>query len=157
MGGISLIIDTSLLLLYVVGLTDRTLVEKHKRLDKFTVDDFDLLCRLIATAPEVLVTPNVLTETSNLLKHISEPAKSRIYEKFRSVILSTPEQYVQSSIACKDRDFLRLRLTDSGLMAIADKSRAILTTDLDLYHAACARGLSAVNFNHIREQFSLRI
>jgi hypothetical protein len=42
-------------------------------------------------------------------------------------------------------------------MEIADKRRAILTTDLDLYLAACARGISAVNFNHIREPSTLRV
>lgn len=158
MNGISLILDANLLLLFIVGTTDRDLIAKHRRLRKtFSLDDFDLLWRLITDAPHVFVTPNTLTETSNLLGYIDEPARTQVFKMFRALIPSTNEEYVESQKAAGVEEFLRLGLTDSGLLEIASKSRSLLTTDLDLYIAALNRGVSAVNFNHLREQFSLKV
>lgn len=150
MGGISLIIDANLLVLFVVGTTNRSLVAKHKRLKAFSLEDFDLLSRLVESAAEVLGTPNALTEASNLLGYIGEPARTQVFETFRTIVLSTPEEYGQSRIACNTKEFLGLGLTDSGLMEIATNSRSILTTDLDLYLSALERGVSAINLNHLR-------
>lgn len=158
MNGISLILDTNLLLLFIVGTTNRDLIAKHKRLRKnFSLDDFDLLWRLIANTPHVFVTPNTLTETSNLLGYIDEPARTQVFETFRALILSMQEEYVESRKAAGVEEFLRLGLTDSALLEIASKSRLLLTTDLDLYLSALNRGASAENFNHLREQFSLKV
>lgn len=151
MGGISLIIDANLLVLFVVGTTNRSLIARHKRLKAFSLDDFDMLCRLVESAPEVLVTPNALTEASNLLGYIGEPARTQVFKTFRTIVQSTPEEYVQSRIACKTKEFLRLGLTDAALMELSNESRLILTTDLDLYLAAQKRGVSAINFNHLRQ------
>jgi len=155
-GGIGLIIDANLLVLFVVGATGRNLVARHKRLKAFSVDDFDLLCGLIESSPEVLVTPNALTEASNLLGYIAEPARTRVFETFRTIILSTPEEYVQSSTACKLNEFIRLGLTDSGLIELGSGGRSLLTTDLDLYISALSHGISAINFHHLREQTTLK-
>ncbi len=152
MSGINLVIDTNLLILFIVGTTDRNLVKKHKRLKAFSLEDFDLLCRVIESSSQVFVTPNTLTETSNLLGYIDEPAKTRVFQTFRAMILATPEEYVDSRIASAAKEFQRLGLTDSALLEISHDSRSLITTDLDLYLAAVGRGLPAVNFNHLREQ-----
>ncbi|MFZ5450700.1 MAG: PIN domain-containing protein [Thermodesulfobacteriota bacterium] len=151
MTGIKLVIDTNLLLLFVVGITNRNLITRHKRLKEFCLEDYDLLCQVIKSSFEVLVTPNTLTETSNLLGYINEPARTQLFETFHSFIQSTQEEYIDSRIASNAMEFLRLGLTDSGLLEITNESRSILTTDLDLYLSALSRGLSAVNFNHLRE------
>ena len=151
MGGISLIIDANLLVLFVVGTTNRSWIARHRRLKAFSIQDFDLLCRVIGSYSQVYVTPNTLTETSNLLGYIAEPARSKVFETFRALILSAQEEYVQSRIACKMMEFPHLGLTDSGLMEISSQSRSLLTTDLDLYLSALRRGISAINFNHLRD------
>lgn len=147
------IIDSNLLLLFIVGTTNRNLITRHRRLKAFSLEDFDLLCQLIGSSLHILVTPNTLTETSNLLGYIDEPARSQLFETFRFLIQNTSEEYVNSQIASNTREFQRLGLTDSGLLEITGKSCAILTTDLKLYLAALSRGLSAVNFNHLREAY----
>jgi hypothetical protein len=149
--GFDLVVDTNLLVLFVVGMTNRNLVAKHKRLRAFSLDDFDMLCRIIASSRQVLVTPNTLTETSNLLGHIDEPGRSRVFETFRAVIRSTTEEYVESRTACGAKEFLRIGLADSGLLEVAGKSRILLTADLDLYLCALSRGLTVQNFNHLRD------
>jgi hypothetical protein len=150
--GINLVIDTNLFVLFVVGTTNRNLVARHKRLKAFSIDDFDLLCRVIGSSLQVLVTPNTLTETSNLLAYIDEPARTQVFETFRALILLTSEEYVESKTACEAKEFLRLGLTDSVLLQITNEPRTLLTTDLALYLSALSRGLSAWNFNHLREE-----
>ncbi len=151
MTGLILIIDTNLLVLFIVGITNRNLITKHRRLKAFSLEDFDLLCQLIESSLQILVTPNTLTETSNLLGYIDEPARSQLFKTFRNLIQKTSEEYVGSRIASNAQEFQRLGLTDSGLLEITGKSRTILTTDLDLYLSALSRGLLAINFNHLRE------
>jgi hypothetical protein len=155
MNQISLIIDSTLLVLFVVGMTSRDLIAKHKRLKAFSTDDFDLLCRLIAGSEGIFVTPNILTESSNWLGYIDEPARTQIFETFRDLILQMPEEYVESRTAAGAKEFLRLGLTDSASLEVASESRSLLTTDLDLYLSASKRGFSVFNFNHLREGVTL--
>ena len=154
MNGASLVLDASLLVLFVVGSTRCDLIGRHKRLKAFTVEDFELLRRLIAVAQQVIVTPNTLTEASNLIGQIDDPARTQIREIFRHVIGATEEEYVPSLVAASAGHFLRLGLTDAGLLQLMSGSRCLLTTDLDLYLSALQLGAEAVNFNHLRQQLS---
>jgi len=146
-----LVIDANLLLLFVVGFVNRELISRHKRLKAFSTDDFDLLCEVLSSSQNVVVTPNTLTETSNLLGQIDEPAHSQLFNGFRSLIGSSQEEHVSSQVAAEAKEFIRLGLTDAALLELTDSSRSLLTTDLELYLATLNRGASAVNFNHLRE------
>jgi hypothetical protein len=124
----SLILDASLLVLLVVGATSRSLVERHKRLKAFTTEDFDLLLGLVTHAPEVLLTPNTLTEASSLLRHIEGPARNDIQETFRRLVLVASEEYIPSRGAVVRNEFLRLGLTDAALLEISSSTRVLLLT-----------------------------
>ena len=61
-----IVVDTNLLLLLVIGITDRSLIAKHKRTRSFEAEDFDLLVSVLAGYDQVVVTPHIMTEVSNL-------------------------------------------------------------------------------------------
>jgi hypothetical protein len=145
----TIVVDANLLLLFVVGSAERQLITKHKRLKEYTEHDYDILRYSLTTATLVVVTPNVLTETSNLACQIGEPAKSRILAVFRTIIHQLDEQPISSQQASNQPEFLRLGLTDAGLLESLSSSTTLLTADLDLYIAAHSRGYSAVNFRHL--------
>ena len=145
------ILDANLLLLLVVGLTSRTYISKHKRLQGYEESDFDLLKSLLGSAANIIVTPNTLTETSNLAGQIREPARREIYLRLRQILAILEERYVQSSRAARDKEFIRLGLADAVQLDLAGASHTLLTVDLDLYRAAVGRGFKAENFNHYRE------
>jgi hypothetical protein len=148
----AVVLDSNLLVLLVVGLTDPHLIGRHKRLKAYDQDDLSLLQNLLAQAGRIVVTPNTLTETSNLLAYIEEPARSRIREAFRLLIRAVDEEFVPSRTAAEALEFRWLGLTDAALLEVTDESYTLLTADLDLYLASLKRGASALNFNHLRDQ-----
>ena len=140
-------IDTNLLVILVVGLVDRKLVGKHRRARTFTPANYDRLIVEIGDLP-VFVTPNTLTEASNLLKSSKDP---RFLEHLRVLIEKSKEIVVASSIAARNRDFTRLGLTDTALLEIISAERPLFTVDHDLYSAALAKGEeAAINFTHLQ-------
>jgi hypothetical protein len=147
---VNFILDTKLLVLLTVGLTSRLYIERHKRLRPYTLRDFIILSEVIAHADGLLVTPNTVTEASNFLGYIGDPARSRIYQRFSSLIDAVTEQYVPSSVAVGDVQFTRIGITDAAILKLVD-SPMLITDDLVLYLEATRRGYSVINFTHYRE------
>jgi hypothetical protein len=108
----------------------------HKRLREYTDADFALLMDMLSGASKIIVTPNILTETSNLAGYIAEPARTHIYETFRVLIAAdeTEEQYAESKLAVTRSEFTRIGLADSAMLhiATATSSHTLLTADLAL-------------------------
>ena len=150
MPGEAIVLDSNLLVLLIVGTASRSYVPGHRRLRAYSESDFDLLVDLIAPASSILLTPNTLTEASNLLGYIGEPARGKICDVFRVFIKAGEERYLESGRAAERDEFRRLGLTDSVLLHLAEEPSTLLTADLDLYLAAAKRGLKVINFNHRR-------
>lgn len=150
-----IVVDTNLLLLLIVGLSDLSLIGKHKRTMVFESEDFVQLRKLLVDFDTIMVTPHVLTEVSNLLSQIREPACGQLRSKFAEIVVTFVESFEPSKDVVMHRAFLRLGLTDCALLNLVGESIPILTTDLDLYLAAIERKPNAVNFNHLRQNWLL--
>ena len=61
------IIDANLLLVLVVGLNDPRLLGRKKHVAEYCKEDFDVLCGVLNDFDRLLVTPNIITECSNLI------------------------------------------------------------------------------------------
>ena len=146
-----LFIDANLLVLLVVGSVSRDLIPKHRRLRKFRVEDYDLLLNVIDPVNRVYVTPNTLTETSNLLAQHGNPERSRFFDRLRFIIQESEEIVVARTTASQRSEYRRLGLTDSALLEVVTAETPLLTVDLDLYLAALEKDPSAaVNFTHLQ-------
>ena len=144
-------IDTNLLVLRVVGDVSKDLIQKHRRLKTFVVEDYDRLMDLLRGAPLVFVTPNTLTETSNLLAQHGEPERSRFLDQLRFLIQNSREVVVSSADASTNSSFSRLGLTDAALLETVSANMPLVTTDFKLYQAAVTKDpYSAVNFTHLQ-------
>ena len=147
----ALFIDANLIVLLVVGQAGRELIARHSRTKMFAVEDYDRLIRAISRVGELRVTPNTLTEASNLLGQHGEPQRSRLLLKLRELIERNPEIVVASADAARHVAFPRLGLTDAALLEVVSADAPLLTVDLDLYVAALASGEeAAINFNRWR-------
>src|SRR4051794_9889656 len=116
---ISLVIDAGLLILFVVGTTSPEYIGKHKRLRAFSNDDYDLLIKIMGRASKIILTPNTVTEASNLLKRIEKPARQEVYTAFKAIIENFGEQYVESQKGSKQPEFIRLGMTDAILLTFS--------------------------------------
>lgn len=142
-------LDANLLVLLVVGETDSKLIAKHRRLKTFQEEDYDILIDMIGHVGEIFVTPNTLTEASNLLAYHGEPERSRLFEVLRFLIKEREEIVVTSRTASQSKEFIRLGLTDAALLEVVSSSNPLITVDLPLYLAAISKDSgSAYNFRH---------
>ena len=145
-------IDSNLLVLFVVGSLRPDIIPKHRRLQDYTVDDFGLLLDLFNPVDKLFLTPNTLTEASNLLGQHGEPERSLLLEQLRAVIHGSEEVVVASKDAASTDVFLRHGLTDAVLLEAASEETPLLTMDGNLYKEAFASGReTAVNFTALRD------
>ena len=146
-------IDANLLVLLVVGSVGQDLIAKHGRLEEYTAEDYKLLLYLLSQTrqPQIYVTPNTLTETSNLLAQHGEPERSRFLERLRRIIQVSQEIVVKSVEASGNSNFERLGLTDAALLEAISIEIPLVTVDWRLFNAALNKGIyNCVNFNHLR-------
>ena len=144
-------LDANLFVLLVVGSVGRDLIEKHRRLREYSAEDYEILIDLLDRVERVFVTPNTLTETSNLLAQHAEPERSLFFDGLRFIIHESEEVVVASAVASSNRAFNRLGLTDAALLETVTPETPLVTVDLDLYLAANASGQEvALNFTHLR-------
>ena len=144
-------IDAMLLVLLVVGVTGKHLIAKHRRLQTFQIEDYERLVRLINRIDGVLITPNIVTEASNLLAQHQNPERSRFFNVLQALIAESEEIVIASREASNNREFVRLGLTDAALLEVVSRSNPLITVDLDLYIAAEGKeSEAAFNFRHFQ-------
>jgi predicted nucleic acid-binding protein len=147
------LIDANLLVLLAVGNEGRDFIAKHRRLDEYSAADYDILIGLLRQVSRVLVTPNTLTEASNLLSQHGEPERSRFMGSLRDIIVRSEEIVVDSTTASANNVFATMGLTDAALVEIATAETPVLTVDADLHRAALIeKPNTTVNFANLRDQ-----
>ncbi|MCU1244433.1 MAG: hypothetical protein JWN02_343, partial [Acidobacteria bacterium] len=140
----------NLLLLLVVGTFERARIATFKRLKAFPTEDFDLLRAIVAKFHRLVVTPNVLTEVSNLAGGLPSNVLDACFRTFGNAILAAEEMMISSASVAPLPEFRRFGLTDATIVQVAAAPVLILTVDLDLAIHLAAQSLPVLNFNHIR-------
>jgi len=149
-----LVIDTNLLLVYLVGCIDPQLITKfNKTNSRYCVEDFKILDDLVGNFKKFVTTPNILTEVSNLGGHLKDNAKDKFFALLAQFIQQTPEKYIQSSEISKDELFIKFGITDRGLLELARTEHLIITDDFRLCSFCIKQGFYSINFNHLRYYF----
>jgi predicted nucleic acid-binding protein len=146
-----LLLDTNLLLLYVIGRTNPNRIAKFKRTQPYTSADFAMLERFVAEFRVLITTPHVLTELSNL-GNLHGQEREVLGSMFVSIVEESREHYDESRLVVKESCFRRLGLTDAAVVALARHDYLFLTDDFDLYSTLVSHGANALNFNHLRSR-----
>jgi len=149
-----LFVDANVLVLYLVGNLDPSLIGKHKRTNQFGVEDYRLLDDFLRQFKRLVTTPNVLTEASNMVAQIGgQETVARLRVVLGRIVEALDEQYVPSTQASKVEELRRLGLTDAALLLLAKEDRLlVLTDDRNLYDSLQRQGIAAINFHHLRER-----
>jgi hypothetical protein len=148
--GKGVLVDTNLLVFFLVGSVNKHRIPNFKRTQNFTVEDFDLLVRLISWfGNKLFATPHVLTQVSDLAD-LPGKEKREIRRLFRVVTEQIDESYDPSRVLVADHTFERLGLADAAIATVCDRGVLVLTADLELQLEVQRRGADALNFNHVR-------
>lgn len=150
------ILDANLLLVLLAGFCDKRSLGHKKFVKDYEVDDFDMLCEILSGFGEFFVTPNVVTECSNLLcgrdgHGKNEPEARALATLFESGRLKRiEERYVESRAAVQRGEYAYLGVTDCSLLALVDADHVLVTADGALARAAQAINPACINFNYVR-------
>ena len=144
-------VDANLLVLLVVGRTQRGLIDKHRRLREYSQSDYDALTSLFDYGHKIYVTPNTLTEASNLLGYGPQNLRTMMLDVLKFMIYESDEITLASNEASNVPEFRWLGLTDAVLVELASKERPLVTSDAVLRNAVMSRDPdAAVDFNQLR-------
>ena len=135
----------NLLVVLVVGLVDRKLVGKRRRTRTFTPGNYDRLGVEIGDLP-IFVTPNTLTEASNLLE---DPEDTRFLDQLRVLIEISKEIVVDSSTAAQNSDFTRLGLADTALLEVISGGTATVHRGFRALQSCSVKGRGARGQLHV--------
>jgi len=145
-----ILIDTNILLLWLVGSTNKARITQFNRTQSFVPEDYELLVDIFQTFSKIFTTPNILTEVSNLINQLGEPERSKCFSIFARDIVQLDEIYTDShTIAATDK-FSKFGLTDCGIANLAQGKYLVLTEDFKLANYLQKIGIDTINFNNIR-------
>ncbi len=123
-----LIIDTNLLLVMIIGGIDEgRYIEKSKRLGAFCIEDYKKLWEITKDYKEVLITPYIAAEVSNLID-LDDQARMRVFELAREIFSFFKQAESLIFDDCKGDFFLKFGLTDNSIIRLS-KDYDVLTND----------------------------
>jgi hypothetical protein len=140
-----LLIDTNLLLLYIVGSFDILLIRDFKRTANFTEDDFERVSKFIDYFERTITTPHVLTEVSDFIDN-----RQALQIGLKVYIERSQEIFLESLELSKKETFLKFGLADTSVTYTAKDSYLIFTDDRPLYGFLISSQIDAVNSDQIR-------
>jgi rRNA-processing protein FCF1 len=143
------ILDTNILLLYVVGSFDPRIIPSFKRTKTFAIEDFSTLANVIRNT-RILTTPSILTEVSNFVGQLPDNQRFDCFDILENAINQSVEYYIESAFIAKMSEFRRFGLTDAGIQHLAQAKRLVLTDDFRLSQYLGSIQIEVLNFNHIR-------
>lgn len=136
------LVDTNLVILLLVGRSQKRRIESHKKTSAYRPRDYELLERLLAPFKRVVTTPHVLTEISNQVPEFAADLKSWISHAH--------ELFTQSETLVENVCFLPFGLADAAISMAAAQNVLVLTSDARLCTTLQRHGRDAINFNHLR-------
>ena len=149
-----IVVDTNLLLLYLIGSFDQEIIIKFKRTQVYTKEDFVTLSKFLKHFV-IISNPNIITEISNLSDTLNRQTEYRLFNFFKNALSSFNESYCKTAEVSTNQAFIKFGLTDSTIYDLADKGFLVLTDDFPLFGYLLNTGKTVINFNHIRTEYIL--
>lgn len=148
----NLLLDSNLLLLLLVGSYNRSLIASFKRVGSFSLRDYELLERIVAGFRDLVATPHILTEVSNLANSLPVPLKEFWFDHFALRIARIDERYIPAKELVTLPEFSIFGITDTALALLA-KGTLLVTADDRLCSHLQRRQLLAISFNQMRSSY----
>lgn len=157
--GKSILLDSNLLLVLLAGNLDFRLFGSFKRISTYSLEDYELLERLIKMFSILITTPYVLAEVSNLANSLSKQWQEDWLRNMAALLSCHnckplfDECWTPAKQLVLKPEFLAFGLTDASLAELSG-SALILTDDFRLSGFLRRKGVSILNFRDLRKMQS---
>jgi len=145
------ILDTNLLILYLVGSYDKNNIKKFKRTHSFEIEDFKFIASLLKFFRNIVVTPQILAEISNFTFEETTPDFSSYFTNAINWLQKTNEKYFHKNDLLPIPCLANIGFTDLTIIeASKNKRLLVLTDDGSLCSFLTSFDCDFINLNHIR-------
>lgn len=145
------VLDANMLVLLAYGTIDRNALGRKRRVRAYMPEDIDIVHSVIARFSQMVVTPNVVTECSDLMPDKGDKAEKTWLRLF---LQASPEvsieEYVPSRTIADRDEYLWLGIADCSLLSLIDSDTVLFTADGRLHDVAARINPLCINFNHLR-------
>lgn len=128
-----IIIDTNLMLVYIVGMCNPNYVGHFRRTEGYCKEDYDYISSVLSHFSKVIVTPHILAELSNLSPKIRDNKQDKklaaYFDVFRQVLERTDEEYINKDDILSSTLLPKLGITDLTIVEAAEKYKCLVFTD----------------------------
>ena len=146
-----IIIDTEVMLVYIVGSYDVNYISKFKKTDKYHPDDYKSISYVLSCFRKKIVTPHILAELSNLSFQARDEKREDYFKAFSGLLKRTSEDYIDKDTVLTLPLLSKIGVTDLGIIAAAKKfGYLIFTADRPLTGQAKKKDIDVLNLNDIR-------
>lgn len=147
-----LILDSNLLIIYLVGLYRKELVKDFLP-GKCLESDFDIIKWMVQRYRlQCVVTPQILAEVSNLtFDRFQNPLLRQYLDRVIGFVRASDEEYTHKNDLLDKYHLPKLGFADSSIIE-ASKNRGylVVTEDFDLYGILLREHCPVININHLR-------
>ena len=144
-----LLLDANLLLLLLIGTFDARLITSFKRVSAFNTGDLQLLT-VFSGAYQIVTTPHVLTEVSNLANALPQKTRTAWFRHFALFASRFEEIHMPMVRLAESPVLINFGLTDAAISTL-DQDVALITEDGRLRSYLAQTGMKTYNLKEIRE------
>jgi hypothetical protein len=143
-------VDTNMLVLYIMGITDIRLVNKTVLGKNYTENDFNLVAKFIKYFDRKITSPHILTETSDLLGENCE-----FHIALKNDFIKLADEKYEPSLNLVEQDyFYQFGLADSSIIYASTnkykESHLIFTVDGKLSGYLNTKGIDFVTLQLLK-------
>jgi len=146
-----IIIDTNLMLVYIVGIYDPDYISQFKRTNKYDIEDFKYIHSVLSYFRKHITTPHIITELSNLSMKIQDNRLVAYFSVFEKLLKEMDEEYINKDEVLGLPLLPKLGITDLTIIEAAKRFKYLVFTD-DFRATGYMRNMriDVLNLNDIR-------
>ena len=140
------IIDTNIFILFLAGQINENKIGAYTRNSLYTKEDYYFLLNILANYDRIITSPNILTETDNILNRISGEDKYKYLVLAKAIYKQTIEKYIKTETISQNWFFDTLGITDSAILMMAKESDLLISADSSLCDYAKSLNIKTFDF-----------
>lgn len=126
-----IIVDTNIMLLFLVGCYDINYIRQFKRTRKYSKEEYYFIRELLTRYynNKVFTSPHILTELSNFSLNIQDDRRNKYFNFFIKIFNGIYEIYVEKNKIIEFKELPKFGITDVAIFNISKENNLLVLTD----------------------------